>query len=333
MHIVVQHLSKYFPVFHKAPGLWGSIQSLFYRKKSIKHALTDISVEINSGNMVALLGPNGSGKTTLMKIISGVLIPSSGTITANTFVPGKREKSFLKQISLVMGQRSQLWWDLPTLDSLQFFQAIYEIPRPEFENRLKRYSELLAIDDLLRQPVRKLSLGQRMRCEFLASILHHPQLLLLDEPTIGLDIISQQTIRQFLAHYHSTTGSTIILTSHNMQDIANLCERAIILQKSRIVFDNQLATLHQLYSKEKRIQLTLAPGSDLPTFAANVQKIIHPNLVIDLIVPYNDVAQVAADILAQTKVVSFTIHEPTLEEIIRQFFLDTQNTVSPLTTL
>ncbi len=305
------------------------MQSLFYRQKTEKKALSEINFTIPGGSMIALLGPNGSGKTTLMKIISGVLLPSSGQLTVGDFVPGQRKKAFLKQMSLVMGQRSQLWWDLPTLDSLQFFQTIYEIPLAEYKLRLKRYAKLLDITDLLRQPVRKLSLGQRMRCEFLAAIMHHPQLLLLDEPTIGLDIISQQTIRQFLLEYHATTGSTIILTSHNMQDIANLCQRALIMQKSRIVFDDAITTLHTKYSKEKRISLTLAPGADLPPLPADVQKIMHPNLVIDLIVPYNAVASVAAQILNQTQVERFTIHEPTLEEIIHQFFLDT---ATPLTT-
>lgn len=323
MEIVAAQLAKSFPIFHKQPGLWGSVKSLFYRQKSLKNALTNINFHIPSGSMIALLGPNGSGKTTLMKIISGVLMPSAGTIQAGGFNPSERKKTFLRTMSLVMGQRSQLWWDLPTLDSLQFFQAIYEIKPADYGERLKRYSTLLDIEDLLRQPVRKLSLGQRMRCEFLAAIMHHPQLLLLDEPTIGLDIISQQTIRQFLLEYHSQTGSTIILTSHNMQDIANLCQRAIILQKSRIVFDDQINTLHNKYAKEKRISLTLAPGADLPALPADVHKIIHPNLVIDLIVPYNAVASLAAQILNQTQIETFSVHEPTLEEIIRQFFIDT----------
>lgn len=323
MEIVATQLTKNFPVFHKQPGLWGSIKSLFYRQKSIKYALTDINFSIASGSMVALLGPNGSGKTTLMKIISGVLTPTSGSVQNGIFIPFQRKKEFLKKMSLVMGQKSQLWWDLPTVDSLQFFQVIYEIPKTAFEDRLKRYSKLLEITEILHQPVRKLSLGQRMRCEFLAAIIHHPQLLLLDEPTIGLDIISQQTIRQFLVEYHAQTGSTIILTSHNMQDIANLCERAIILQKSRIVFDDQISTLHTKYAKDKRISLTLAPGADLPILPDNVHKIVHPNLVIDLIVPYNAVASLAAQILNQTQVETFSVHEPTLEEIIRQFFIDT----------
>lgn len=323
MEIVAAQLAKSFPIFHKQPGLWGSVKSLFYRQKSQKHALTNINLHIPAGDMVALLGPNGSGKTTLMKIISGVLLPTSGSIQADRFIPGERKKTFLRQMSLVMGQRSQLWWDLPTLDSLQFFQAIYEIDPTDFAERLKRYSALLDIEDILRQPVRKLSLGQRMRCEFLAAIMHHPKLLLLDEPTIGLDIISQQTIRQFLLEYHSQTGSTIVLTSHNMQDIANLCQRAIILQKGSIVFDDQISTLHSKYAKEKRISLTLAPGADLPALPANVQKITQPNLVIDLIVPYNAVASLAAQILNQTQIETFSVHEPTLEEIIRQFFIDT----------
>lgn len=330
MEIVAAQLNKSFPVFHKEPGLWGSVKSLFYRQKSIKYALTDINFSIGQGSMIALLGPNGSGKTTLMKIISGVLTPTSGSVHAGTFIPFQRKKAFLKQMSLVMGQKSQLWWDLPTLDSLQFFQAIYEIPQSDFDQRLKRYSELLEITDILRQPVRKLSLGQRMRCEFLAAIMHHPQLLLLDEPTIGLDIISQQTIRQFLVEYHAQTQSTIILTSHNMQDIANLCERAIILQKSRIVFDDQISSLHSKYAKEKRISLTLAPGEALPILPANVHKIVHPNLVIDLIVPYNAVASLAAQILNQTKIETFSVHEPTLEEIIRQFFIDTDQSSKTL---
>lgn len=325
MDIHIQHVSKSFSLFHKQAGLWSSIKGIFYRPKTIKHALTDINVSIPSGTAVALIGPNGSGKTTLTKLMSGILTPTTGQITIGEFIPHQRKPSYLRQISLIMGQRSQLWWDIPALDSYHFLRSIYEIPRTVFDQRLAHYSKLLDIEGLITVPVRKLSLGERMRCEFLAAILHHPRVLFLDEPTIGLDIISQQTIRQFLVQYHQQEGATVILTSHNMQDIAAICQQGLLLQHGKIAFHNSLAALIDHYAKERTITIQLKPGDHLAPLAKHIKKISHPNLVVDLIVPYNEVALVTTQVLQNNTPQKLTIREPSLEEIVSQFFLDSSS--------
>ncbi len=325
MDIHIQHVGKSFSLFHKQAGLWPSIKGVFYRPKTLKQALIDINLSIPSGTAVALIGPNGSGKTTLTKLMSGILTPTTGQVTIGEFIPYQRKPAYLRQISLIMGQRSQLWWDIPALDSYHFLRSIYEIPKTTFDQRLTHYSKLLDIERLITVPVRKLSLGERMRCEFLAAILHHPRVLFLDEPTIGLDITSQKTIRQFLVQYHQQEGATVILTSHNMQDIAAICQQGLLLHHGKVAFYNSLEALTDHYAKERTITIQLQPGDHLPPLANHIKKISHPNLVVDLIVPYNEVALVTAQVLQNNTPQKLTIREPSLEEIVSQFFLDSSS--------
>lgn len=323
MNIELQHLTKCYPVYEKAPGFW---RGLFHRQKKQKIALDDISLTIPSGSLLAILGPNGSGKTTLMKLLSGILVPTIGKIKIGTYTPFQRDRNFLKKISLVMGQKSQLWWDLPPVDSFQFFGSIYEVPEKQFKERLAELTNLLHIENLLYTPVRKLSLGERMRCELVAALLHHPDLLFLDEPTIGLDILSQHTIREFIKKYHHEKKATILLTSHNMEDIETICKHIVIVNHGHLVFEGSLEHFKQAHALEANIHLTLAYKQKLPAFFRKYQYKKHGDLVLTISVPYNELGSITTEILSKLKLHSFTIKEPSFDEVISKFFLNTTQT-------
>ena len=321
--IVVSHLSKEFPVFHKEPGIIGSLRSLFYRRKEIKKAVSDVSFEIKKGSITGLLGPNGSGKTTLMKMLTGILTPTGGTAEVKNHIPWQRKKDFLKQITLVMGQRSQLWWDLPAYDTFQFFEAIFDIDHSTFLKRVEALSTMLDVQDLLKIPVRKLSLGQRMRCELIASLIHEPKIVFLDEPTIGLDVVSQKIIRDFLKSYNDKHAATILLTSHNMNDIEQLCDHVVVVSHGKVVFDGQVKELSRTYGNERIIILHLSNAQKLPSLPPECKVIKEKGLVVEIAVPYNAVAKVTNELLSSLAIESLTIQEPDLDEIMRQFFLTT----------
>ena len=244
MIIRLHQLSKTFRVPQKAPGLAGALRGLFHRRFREVRAVHSISFTINEGELVGFLGPNGAGKTTTLKMLSGLLHPTSGEASVLGYTPWKRERAFQRQFTMVMGQRSQLWWDLPAWDSFLLNKEIYEIPKNQFEETVKELSDLLEIQDLLEIPVKKLSLGQRMKAELACSLLHRPRVLLLDEPTIGLDIVMQKKVRDFILAYNQRWKATILLTSHNMDDVSELCSRVILINHGRILFDGSLVQLH-----------------------------------------------------------------------------------------
>src|SRR3989344_5897388 len=260
--IIVEHLSKNFEVIEKKPGLIGSISSLITPTKKTIRALKEISFTIMKGELVGFIGPNGAGKTTTIKILSGLLYPTAGFIQILGYDPWKRDPAFLKQISLVMGQKNQLWWDLPAIDSLDLNRAIYEIPDHTYKESLTELVELLEVKKLLNTPVRKLSLGQRMRLELIAALIHRPKVLFLDEPTIGLDVIAQQKVRDFIFDYNRRFQATIMLTSHNMDDLIDLAKRVIVINKGEVIFDGGLGELVALYAKDKIIKLVLSDDGD-----------------------------------------------------------------------
>jgi len=247
--IDVSHLTKTFRVAQKEPGLAGAIKGLFKRQYRDVHAVRDISFSIKEGELVGFLGPNGAGKTTTLKMLSGLLHPTSGEASVLGYVPWKRERDFQKQFTMVMGQRTQLWWDLPAWDSFLLNKEIYEIPKAQFEETVEELSRLLEIQDLLDVPVKKLSLGQRMKAELACSLLHRPRVLLLDEPTIGLDVVMQQIVRQFILEYNKRYRATVLLTSHNMEDIAELCPRVLLINHGQILFDGSLDSFRSHYQK------------------------------------------------------------------------------------
>jgi len=249
--IEIHSLSKTFRVPQKSPGLMGAVRGLLARRFREVRAVRDISFSVQEGELVGFLGPNGAGKTTTLKMLAGLLHPSSGEAKVLGFVPWKRERAFQKQFTMVMGQRSQLWWDLPAWDSFLLNKEIYEIPKPQFEETVKELADLLEINDLLEIPVKKLSLGQRMKAELACSLLHRPRVLFLDEPTIGLDVIMQKKVRDFILAYNKRWQATILLTSHNMDDVSELCSRVLLINHGRVLFEGSLPELQERFGHEK----------------------------------------------------------------------------------
>lgn len=318
--IIVDGLVKNFEINEKEPGLTGAVKSLFSPKKKIVHALRGVSFAIQPGELVGFIGPNGAGKTTTLKTLSGLLYPTSGFVEVLEYDPWERKPEFLKQISLVMGQKNQLWWDLPAIETFELNKAIYEIPARVYEENLKELVELLEIGKLLNTPVRKLSLGQRMRMELTAALLHKPKMLFLDEPTIGLDVVAQQKVRDFIYEYNQKFGATILLTSHNMDDVINLSRRVIVIDEGKILFDGALEMLVDKFAKEKIIKATLSREDGIANLETigKVKKLAFPEVVLS--VPRAATAVAAAELLQNFPVEDLTIEEIPIEDVIRKVF-------------
>ena len=318
--ISVNNLSRHYQVFEKEPGLTGSIKSLIKRKYRKVKAVDKISFTINEGELSGFIGPNGAGKTTTLKCLSGLLYPTAGQVEVLGFTPWNRKHEFLKQISLVMGQKNQLWWDLPAIESFILNKEIYEIPEKQYKETLKTLVELLEVEDILQIQVRRLSLGQRMKCELIAALLHSPKVLFLDEPTIGLDVVMQKKIREFVKEYNQHFKATIILTSHYMGDVKELCKRVIIIDKGQIVFDGELAEITKKYADHKILKVIFAKkvkqeemkkikglrSFDFPRATFNVKRA--------------QASKTAARLLESFPVADLNIEEPAIEDIIREVF-------------
>ena len=304
----------------KAPGLWGGVRALFDRKYKDTRAVDEVSFSIEEGELVGFLGPNGAGKTTTLKMLSGLLTPTGGEARALGHVPWRRESAFLRKISLVMGQRTQLWWELPPLETFRLNQAIYGLGELDFRSSLDELVELLELGEHLSVPVKKLSLGQRMRAELAAALLHRPRLLLLDEPTIGLDVLMQKKVREFIKTYNKRHGATIMLTSHNMTDVVQLCKRVIVIDRGRLLYDGALDRLVARYADHKivraRFQSPVA-GDDLRTLGTVVS--VEENLAV-LQVPREKTASAAAALLRSYPVVDLDVEEVDIDEIVRRLF-------------
>ncbi|OGR87785.1 MAG: hypothetical protein A3A86_05335 [Elusimicrobia bacterium RIFCSPLOWO2_01_FULL_60_11] len=318
----VRNLSKTFQVPVKAPGMRGAFRALFKKENRIVPAVQDISFDIAPGELVGFLGPNGAGKTTTLKVLSGLLYPTSGEVEILGFAPWKREKDFQMNFSMVMGQRTQLWWDLPARETFVLNQKIFEISDKDFRERRARITELLDIGDLLEVPVKKLSLGERMKAELACAILHYPKILLLDEPTLGLDLVMQKKLRNFIRDYNRETGSTILLTSHNMADVEELCKRVIIIDGGRILYDGDLSKIVERYAPDKLVTLTSSVPLDIAGLKALGKVISHNGSSAELEIPRKDVSRVMGLLLAQVPVVDLSIEELPIEEIIRRVFLE-----------
>lgn len=318
--IVVDHLVKNFEVTEKEAGLSGAFKSLFSPKKKQVHALRGISFTIQPGELVGFIGPNGAGKTTTLKTLSGLLYPTSGFVEVMEHDPWERKGEFLKQIALVMGQKNQLWWDLPAIETFELNRAIYEIPTAEYRENLNELTELLEIGKLVKTPVRKLSLGQRMRMELTAALLHKPKVLFLDEPTIGLDLVAQQKMRDFIYEYNKKYQATILLTSHNMDDLTDLARRVIVIDEGRILFDGALEELVEKFAKEKIIKATLSKEDGIAELAkiGKVKKLAFPEVILS--VPRSATAVAAAELLQNFPVEDLTIEEVPIEDVIRKVF-------------
>jgi ABC-2 type transport system ATP-binding protein len=318
--IIIKSLSKNFEVKIKKPGFWGSLTSIIKQNKKIVKALDQISFSIDQGELIGFIGPNGAGKTTTLKILSGLLYPTNGFVQVVGFDPWDRKPDFLKQISLVMGQKNQLWWDLPAIDTFELNRAIYEIPKKDYQASLNELTEMLEVKNLLNIQVRRLSLGQRMRLELTASLLHKPKILFLDEPTIGLDVVAQQKVRDFIYEYNKKLNATIILTSHNMADLVDLTKRVIVIDHGEILFDGLLSELTKSFAKEKTIKIYLSRESDVKKFE-KIGKLIKIDLPEVVLSVSRDAAPVAAsEILQSFPVADLTIEEEPIESIIRRVF-------------
>ena len=322
--ISVKNLSKYYQVYQKPPGLIGSIKSLWHREYKTVKAVENISFEIKSGEIVGFIGQNGAGKTTTLKVLSGLLYPTAGEISVLGFSPWDRKPQFQKQFALVMGQKNQLWWDLPAMETFLLNQAIYEIPDKQFKQTLDHLTELLAVKDFINIQVRKLSLGQRMKCELIAALLHNPKVLFLDEPTIGLDVVMQKTLREFITSYNKEFGATIILTSHYMGDIKELCQRAIVIDRGKLVFDGRLQQIIDKFAQNKILSFSFTRAvkhAELSRFG-QVKELGQDGsaYTATLLVPRAQAGRTASTILNQLPVQDLNIEEPPIEAIIRNLF-------------
>lgn len=318
--IIVDKLIKNFEVSEKKEGLFGNISSLISPKKKTVRALRRISFSVESGELVGFIGPNGAGKTTTLKILSGLLFPTSGFTQVLGYDPWERRQEFLKDISLVMGQKNQLWWDLPAIETFELNKTIYEIPERQYEKTLDELTDMLEVKKLLNIRVRRLSLGQRMRLELVAALLHSPKVLFLDEPTIGLDVVAQQKMRDFIYDYNRKNEATILLTSHNMDDLVDLAKRVIVIDKGKILFDGGLRELMNNFAKEKVIRVFLSKEVDYTVFerVAKVIRVDYPQVVLS--VPRSAAAAAAAEILQHMPIADLTIEEEPIEEIVRRVF-------------
>lgn len=319
--IVTRDLRKSFRSVQKEPGLLGSIKGLWSRKTVVKEAVRGVEIRVGAGELVGFLGPNGAGKTTTLKMLSGILYPTSGTATVLGYTPFDRKPAFLRQIALVMGQKQQLWWDLPARESFLLLKEIYDVSETDYRARLGEMGELLDINAILDTQVRKLSLGERMKCELVAALLHAPRVVFLDEPTIGLDVVSQVRIREFLRAYQARHGATILLTSHYMQDVKELCERVIIIDGGEKRFDGAFAELVSRFSDEKQIRVTFErpiEAAMLEPFGAGAT--LSDPLHATVRVPRADAAKRAGAMLSVLPVSDITIDEIEADEVIRQLF-------------
>jgi ABC-2 type transport system ATP-binding protein len=318
--IEAKNLSKNYRVYQKREGLWASVRGLFSRQYKTVEAVRGVSFQIETGEMVAFLGPNGAGKTTTLKLLSGLIVPTSGDASVLGYVPWKREHSYRRRFSLVMGQKNQLWWDLPAQESFLLHREIYRIDHEEFRRRKDELTELLEVQKLVSQPVRELSLGERMRMELIAALLHSPEVLLLDEPTIGLDVVSQRKVQEFLKFYQAQQKITVILTSHYMKDVEALCRRAVIINQGEIKHDGPLADIVERFSRNKIVNLQFA-GADVPPDLATYGHVfdVQPPRA-KIAVPREKIAEVLTSLLARYSIEDVGVQERPLEEVIAEFF-------------
>ena len=318
--IKTNNLSKQFRIYEKPAGLIGSFKSLFNNKFKDINAVENINLEIHEGEIVGFLGPNGAGKTTTLKMLSGLLFPTNGNATVLGYIPWERPVEFRKAFSLVMGQKSQLWWDLPASDSFELHKEIYKIDPVKFKKNVGELTEIFQVAKLLNKPVRELSLGERMKLELIASLLHDPKLLLLDEPTIGLDVVAQSAMHRCLYEFNQTRKITILLTSHYMRDVETLCSRILVISGGKMVYDGQLQGLKDEFGKEKLIKVqfkNLVPDQVFSKF----EQLEITGGIVRLRVSKNDVPSVLAVVSQCEEVLDISIEDPPIEEVIEKLFV------------
>ncbi len=324
--IEIENLAKSYSVYQKKEGLLASIGGLFHRQYRTVEAVRGIDLAVQQGEFVAFLGPNGAGKTTTLKLLSGVINPTSGTARVLGHVPWRRENAYRRRFALVMGQKNQLWWDLPAAESFRLHQQIYRISTEQFDRTRDELTDLLACRHLLSQPVRELSLGERMKMELIAALLHSPEVLFLDEPTIGLDVIAQHNIQKFLRHYQEVRKVTILLTSHYMKDVLALCRRVVIIALGRIIYDGSLEGILDRFGGHKIITLQVADGRIPPDLDRYGEVLAEEPPRAKVRVPRGDVPAILRDILSSHEIEDVTVEDPPLEEVIAEAFAQADET-------
>lgn len=303
--ILVQGIRKYYKIAKRDKGLSASLQYLFNRKYEIKKAVDEVSFSIKRGEIVGFIGPNGAGKSTTIKILSGILYPDAGDVKIKGFIPYRQRKQYVKHIGVVFGQKSQLNWDLPLIESFELMKFIYRIPQKKYEENLKLFSELLDMADFINQPVRQLSLGQRMRGDIVAALLHSPEIVFLDEPTIGLDVVAKEKIREFIRYINEEEQTTIIFTTHDMQDIEKVCNRLIIIDQGKKIYDGSIGQIKNRYANSKTIEILLENDEkEIRTFDLNEAPL---NVVME-------------NLFAQKNIKDISICEPEIDGIIRDIY-------------
>lgn len=319
-YIEVKNLQKIYKIKYKEDGIKGAFKDLVNRKYKFVKAIKEVSFSIDEGEIVGYLGSNGSGKTTTLKILSGLLYPTSGEVLVDNYLPYERKKNFRKEISIVMGQKSQLWWDIPAIESFDLFAAMYELDDIIYKKRLKNLAELLEVSDKLNIPVRNLSLGERMKMELIGSLLHQPKLLLLDEPTIGLDIIAQQNIREFIKKINLEYKTTILITSHYMKDIEEICDRVIVLDSGYKIFDGKLNEIRKQSNEEKIITISFEKNIELDNFEKYGHVLEKKDNIIKLKVNNENMKSTMKTILNKYNVIDYSVEDVSIDDTMISLF-------------
>ena len=319
--ITVENLSKHFKVYRRRTGFWGNLSSTVSRKHDIIQAVDDVNFSLERGELVGYIGANGAGKSTTIKMLTGILVPTSGHIDVMGLTPSRHRKENTRRIGVVFGQRTQLWWDLPVIDSFELLKHIYEIPQNLYKQNLEFFSELLQLQPFLSTPVRRLSLGQRMRCDLTAALLHNPEILYLDEPTIGLDVVAKEQVRQFLRQVNAERQVTVILTTHDLNDVEQVCQRLIIIDSGKIIYDGGIDDLKKRYGKTRMLIVDLAQAySDIQLEGVDLTRRDSNRIWLAFDRDTISASEVIAQLTARYEIQDLTISEPEIEEIVRRIY-------------
>ncbi|WCN39551.1 ABC transporter ATP-binding protein [Aneurinibacillus uraniidurans] len=318
--IEVKNLSKQYLIAKRQEGMWGAVRSLFHREYITKTAVEDVSFSIEEGEVVGYIGPNGAGKSTTIKMLTGILVPTSGEVHVGGLVPYQERQKNARQIGVVFGQRSQLWWDLPTIESFELLKQVYHVSDQQYRKNMNMFTEILGLDEFFQTPVRQLSLGQRMRADIAASLLHDPSILFLDEPTIGLDVVAKERMRTFIQEMNNERGITVILTTHDMSDIEKLCKRMILIDRGRVMYDGALETIKEHFGTSRILIVDVEQNTSLHIEGVELIREEGKRKWLRFNRQEYTAAQLIQRISERTEIVDISLQEPEIDSIIRQMY-------------